>query len=419
MTVFLRAPAPCRPLLHPALSRAAYAATALLLFGMLTAQPLWAQSDNRVLNLAGLYQNDIRARAMGNSYVAMARGEGALLYNPAGLVQPTADIKLEGAVDALGSGGEFLNDSLALTTDGLSTNDMLDYLETYKRTTQDYAYQTFGHALAGMGGLNFGLGYGSMDVNTYRFDFQDPSDTPNDITDDQLELVQDRLAIQFAAAAFSLLDGQILLGATAKSFTYTSSRELYNFTDLVLSGDLDAASTTLLDESYQATTYDVGIIYRMEAFSFLRGQWGLNVVNVGGLELTGDLVDLDVPMTFNFGMSFNPPMPLGNLLLHFEIEDVGDSITIRDDTGDDHKRSVTQRIHYGAEYGLWETSFGNHVLNVRAGMNRGQLAYGAEINLWSGLRIAFTRYQDDLGHADESDVTPVLSQAHVGIGFGF
>lgn len=401
------------------LSRAAGAMAALLLFGSLVAPPLWAQSSNRVLNLAGLYQNDIRALAMGNSYVAVARGEGALLYNPAGLVQPTADIKLELGLDALGSSGAFLDDSLALTTDGLSSAEMLDYLETYKRTTQDYAYQTFGHGLVGMGGLHFGLGYGSMDLNNYRFDFQDPNNTVNDITDDRLELTQDRLTIQFASAAFSLLDGKMLLGATAKSFTYTSSRELYNFTDLVVSGDLDAASTTLIDESYQASTYDVGIIYRMEVFSFLRGQWGLNVVNVGGLELTGDLVDLDVPMTFNFGMSFNPPMPLGNLLLHFELEDLGDSITIRDDTGEDHKRSVTQRAHYGAEYGIWETAFGNHILNIRAGMNRGQPTYGAEINLFSGLRIAYTRFQDDRGHADESDITPVLNQFHVGFGFAF
>jgi len=419
MTVLMRALAPRRSLLRLTLQGAGGLTAGLLLLGLCTAPALWAQTSNRVLNLAGLYQNDIRARAMGNSYVAVARGEGALLYNPAGLVQPTADIKLEAAVDALGSSQQFLDDSLALTQDGLSNSEMLDYLETYKRTTQDYAYQTFGHGLVGMGGLHFGLGYGSMDLNNYRFDFQDPNDTINDISDDQLELTQDRLTIQFATAAFSLLDGQMLLGATAKSFTYTTSRELYNFTDLVLTGDLDASSTTLVDETYQASAYDVGFIYRMEMFSFLRGQWGLNVINVGGVALTGDLVDLDVPMTFNFGMSFNPPMPIGNLLIHFEIEDLGDSISIRDDTGQDHKRSVMQRTHYGAEYGIWETAFGNHILNIRAGMNRGQLTYGAEINLWSGLRIAFTRFQDDLGHADETDITPVQSQAHVGIGFAF
>lgn len=376
-----------------------------------------AQS-NRVLDLSGLYRTDIRAIAMGNSYVAVARGEGALLYNPAGLAQPDADIKLEASLDAAGSGTEFLNDTQDLVSNGLTTAGMIEYLTTYAGTTQEYTIQTFSHVLAGMGSVGFGAGYGSMDVTRLAFDFDDTG-TPGDVTDDVLDVEDRQLVIQFGSAAIKFLDGQIMLGVTGKSFFYKEKTERYNFAALVLTGDLDASSTVIVDETYNSSAVDFGFLYRLESLSFLRAQWGLTVVNAGGVTLKGTNIDLDIPMTFNFGMAFSPPLPIGELLFHFEIEDTGNAITVRDNSGTDHTRSVTQRTHYGMELGLFETSFGNHIFNARVGVSRGQPTFGFELNIFSGLRIAVARYKEDSGHSDETNISDLISQAHIGLGFAF
>ncbi len=101
-----------------------------------------------------------------------------------------------------------------------------------------------------------------------------------------------------------------------------------------------------------------------------------------------------------------------------EFEDVSGDILVRDANGVDHERSSEQRLHIGAELGFWQTTTGNHILNARVGAHRGLLSYGVELNLFSALRIVYTSYEDDFGHADQEELH-TFDAVQITIGFGF
>lgn len=382
------------------------------------AGPVRAQTP-KPIDLVSFYQTDIRALAMGNAYGPVARGEGALLYNPAGLAQYDLDIKIEASLDLEGTSTEFLLDTQDLLGAG-TTSEVQAYLDKYEGTTHLYRVQTFHHGIANLAKFSTGLGGGLMDVRRYRLEFQDPLNTPGDTSDDELHVELQTAKLTFGAAAVQMFGGRLLMGVTGKSFTFTDEQTTPDpaFSDLVTQGELDF---TLTGDSYKATAYDFGFIWRLETFSALRGQWSTTVFNVGGLKLTDNTTSnqIEIPQTVNVGLSLNPKFRVGELLLTVEVEDVGAAVKVRDrTTAVDYKRSLTQRTHAGLEYGLFGTTTGNHIVSLRAGVNRGQGTYGAELNLFSVFRAAYTHYGDDLGHENESEIVS-LDAVHLGVGFGF
>lgn len=377
-------------------------------------------ATNNVVDISRLYRNDIRAMAMGNSYVAVARGEGALQYNPAGLAQADADIKIELSGMASGSGQQFFDDTSELLSSDTVTATQLDsYLTTYADTNQRFTGQTAGSALVGMGSLNFGLGYGFQDnlEFTFKFDSGGTASTADDI----ITWVSDDLNIQYYAGAFAFRDGQMLLGVTTKAYTYETGE--LDVTIVELATGLDTAD--LVTIAYQGTGIDVGFIYRLESLAFLRGQWALNVLNAGGTTISDSsgLNELDVPMSFNFGMSISPRVPFGELLIHFELEDLNAALLVDDPnaaTGTTQTaRSTVQRSHYGLEYGIFDTAFGNHVLSFRLGLNRGLATLGFEINIFSGFRIVVAQFRDDLGNDTANIFTDTTTALQISLGFAF
>ncbi|MBI3992906.1 MAG: hypothetical protein HY342_06510 [Candidatus Lambdaproteobacteria bacterium] len=391
---------------------------ALLLAALwaLLSGPTPALAQTTSFDLSSLYRNDIRALGMGNSYVAVARSEGALQYNPAGLVQAQNDIKLEGSLLVAGSSLAFIDDTVALVSGSVTQAAADDYLNTYADTTQRYSGQTYYSALAGMGALNFGLGYGSQDIFQYSLGFSSGA-LANDTSDDVITWDAGTLSIQYLSGGFAIRDGQMLLGATSKSFRYVTETASVTAADLVLVG---LNESDLVGSTYVGTALDVGFIYRIESLARLRGQWALNVLNVGGVEITSGASTLSIPMSINFGMSISPELPLGELLLHFELEDIDSKVLVDTPGGTDQKaRSVIQRSHYGVEYGLFDTAFGSHILNLRAGYNRGLVTYGAEINVFSGFRIAVAQYRDDLGNDSANSYTDPIIAFQASVGFAF
>ena len=368
------------------------------------------------LDLSRLYRNDIRALGMGNSYVAVARGEGALQYNPAGLVQANNDIKLEYSAAVAGSGLTFLDDTVALLGSAVTQSSADAYLNKYADTTQRYSGQTYLSALAGMGALKFGLGYGSQDIFEYSLAFSSGA-LANDTFDDTITWNANSLTIQYLGGGFAIRDGQMLLGVTSKSFRYVAETATVTAADLVVGG-LDASS--LVGSTFVGTALDAGLIYRIESLAALRGQWALTVLNAGGVEIKSGATTLSIPMSINFGMSISPELPLGELLLHFELEDIDAKVLVDTPGATGQKaRNMVQRSHYGVEFGLFETAFGSHVLNLRAGYNRGLVTWGAEINIFSGFRIAMAQYGDDLGNDSANDYTPSITEIQASLGFAF
>lgn len=405
-----------------AILRLALCTCAALLLGVgMRAAPVAAQG-NATLDLARLYQNDLRALAMGNAFGPVARGETALLYNPAGLVQRDLDVKFEYALSVSGAEGDFLTDTLDLTSDSPTSAEVQSYLEKYFDTSQRYRYQTFPNAVANLGSLNFGVGAGLLEQTTYRLSFvDDPTGSSPGAFDlgDSLQLDEQHLNMKVASVGFQLLEGQLLAGVTLKSFTYESQTASETFGNVIANSSIELTTT---GDSYNASGFDVGFIWRLESLSFLRAQWSIAFNNVGGIALqsTGSPT-LEIPGTANVGFAIQPELPWSpvHLIVTAEMEDVTGEIVVRDPlTSTDYDRSTGQRLHYGAELGFWETSTGNHILNVRVGNHRGLATSGFELNLFSGMRIIYTRYKDDFGYEDNPDVQ-TFEAAQISLGYAF
>lgn len=392
-----------------------------MVFGALAISPAnraaLAQTANRTLDLMGLYQTDLRALAMGNAFGPIARGEGALLYNPAGLAQFDFDLKIDVALAAEGEEGDFFSDTFDLL-DSATSSAISSYLAKYLGTTQNYRVQTFGNFVANLGLFNFGFGGGVIDQTRYTFEFRDVN---NDGVSDSTDLfVQDKTVLEMTLVgiAFALFDGQMLVGLNYKDFTYKEESGFATFGALASSGSIELSTT---GSTYEGNGFDIGFIWRLETFSTLRGQFSVVAFNVGGITLAptdGVGETLEVPATYNVGISFSPNFPVVNVLFSAELEDITDAVQVRDSTGTDRGRTQKQRLHFGMELGFFETATGNNILNARLGAHRGFLSVGAELNLFSGMRLLYTKYTDNFGDVSTQDVHDFVAiQLSFGLAF--
>jgi hypothetical protein len=400
------------------LAAAVVAATAALL-------PAGGQAANPILDVVDFTQTDIRALAMGNAWGAVGRGEGALLYNPAGLAQYDLDLKVEFGLDLAGTSTEFLRDTYGLmTSTHLGVSNVLDYLNKYDGSTNQYRGQTYQSAIANLGKINLGLGYGMMNAQRYQFTFTDTGPPGFDplifpFETDSLTVDHQVLKTNMAGIAFKLFSGKLMFGVTGKTVDFrTETTGPVAFTSFAGT----SLNLTFTGDDYKrVTAYDAGFIYRMEFFSVLRPQWSVTVANVGGYQLKSDTTAIvyDVPQTMNVGLSFNPQIPFVNLLISFEYKDPEGKIRIVDpDTGLPDKRSATQSGHAGIELGIVKTATGNNLLSLRAGSNRGRSTRGFELNLLSMLRIAYTHYGDDIGNSKHS-IIKEWDAIHLGAGIAW
>jgi len=380
--------------------------------------PAQAQTTTRILDLSSLYQTDPRALALGNAYGSIARGEGALLYNPAGLVQYNLDIKIDAGLAVEGEEGDFLSDTYDVLDSGTSA-ELLAYLGKYLSTTQNYRGQTFYNIVANLSLFNMGFGGGVMEQTRYAFEFEDTNtNAATDLTDTFIETKRN-LDITFGSFGFAILDGQWMIGVTMKSFTYTEESASATFGDVIVNGNVDL---TTVGNSYKGSGYDVGMIWRLEWLGFLRGQWSLVAQNVGDITMTATGADtLLIPGTYNVGFAIQPDisfLPI-NVVMSAEVEDVTGEIMVFDPIdGLEHERGTKQRSHYGVEVGMFSTTTGNNILNVRVGAHRGFLSYGYELNLFSAFRLIYTNYRENLGHSDAQDLHDYdLYQLSLGFGF--
>jgi hypothetical protein len=378
--------------------------------------PVLAQTTNPTLDLMGLYQTDLRALALGNAYGPIARGEGALLYNPAGLAQFSFDVKIDGALAAEGEAGDFFSDTFDLLDSATST-EIDNYLAKYLGTTQNYRTQTFVNGVANLGLFNFGFGGGVIDQTRYTFDFQDNGTNPGSSDSlDTYEQVKTTLEMTIVGIAFALFDGQMLVGFNYKDFTYKDEKGSATFGALATSESIELTTT---GSTYEGSGFDIGFIWRLETFAALRGQFSITAYNVGGITLVptiGAGETLEVPATYNVGISFSPDFPLIKVLFSAEMEDITDAIQVRDATGTDHGRTQKQRMHFGLELGLWETATGNNILNARMGAHRGFLSLGVELNIFSGMRLLYTKYTDNFGDVSTQDLHDFVA---IQLSFGF
>ena len=348
------------------------------------------------LDLTSEYRTDLRAMAMGNAFGPIARGDTAMAYNPAGLAQLSFEFNIGAGFAIEGAQGGFLEDTYSLTTSNPSVANINNYLNKYNGTTQGYRTATFYSGYLTV--ANIGIGTSYLNQAKDSFTFNDAN--ANAAVDPTDELILDRtsLKITFMSAAIPLMDEQILFGATAKTYEYgdlTSGPKQYSTL-----ADLNLKTT---GPTFQGTSTDIGFLYRMQSMAFLRPQMSLVAYNLGGTSLKSGAIKLEVPATYNWGMIFQPE--LKGLPIHamasIEYEDITGAVQVRDALdGKNHERDYKQRMHMGAELGLWRTTGGNNVFNARVGLNRGLPTFGYELNLFGVTRLVYTRFKDNVGHVD-------------------
>jgi hypothetical protein len=393
--------------------RALATALGVLVCTFLLAMP--AAAVTKPFDLAGFVRSDPRAQAMGNAFGAIARGDAALYYNPAGLVQSSFDIHLEGSVVGLGD-EEVLSDLYAMVAGSPTPTDISNFLAANLGQTRYFDQQTNYSFIAGLAAFKMGLGAGVKQQNRYLFTFTDQTSDgfTGDDTMDENDLLLDMTTI---SAAFPLLEGQMLLGVTLKRFTLQDLAASQDFATIIGSGTFQLNT---VGDSHSSQAYDVGIIWRMETFAALRGQFSIMANNVGGLSLVGATNTLEIPATYDVGFAINPELPGSpvHFLFSAEYEDATGAAQVYDPALlASFDRSTAQKLHLGAELGFWATGAGNNVLSVRFGNNRGQATYGAELNLWF-FRLLYARYKDDVGYDGAPAVHAFrVVQASVGLGF--
>lgn len=386
----------------------------LLLAGAANAQTA------RHLDMVEMLKLDMRAWAMGDAFGPVARGESALVYNPAGLAQYDEDFKLEYPIIVSAEAGGFRTDMQEQLASTPTVPQLTAFLEKYLGTSQHYALQTSPNAVFSFGSMNLGFGATKIDQIRYTLEFADLGTAGFDLTDDKLYLNKEILTATIMGIAFAFKDSQVLMGITQKSLNYETQWMDETFGTIIGNGSVTGLPRTTY--SYTGSAYDVGMIYRMESFSFFRPQWSVNVFNVGGLTYNTSSAGapaLETPATVNTGIAMSPTVGPFKLLLSAELEDVSKKLKIYNRiSGLSNVRSTKQRLHLGAELGFFKIATGNHLANVRWGINRGLNTYGLELNVWHGTRLVYTKFQTDLG-----DETQSKNHAHDGIllsiGFGF
>jgi hypothetical protein len=379
------------------LARLALGLFALASASLLLPVRVSAQAQTRIVDLNLYQQQDMRALAMGNAFSGAARGEAALQYNPAGLAQYDMDFKVDASITLMEEKGNFINDTISVSSGSPSSQDVLNYLKKYDGTTQTYVLQTFPSAVVNLGTYNFGLGAGNLDVQRYKLQFI----STGVLTNDSLVVSEQRAQISLASAGVKLFSGKALLGLTAKNVRYSEQNATLSFGQMITGGKVDL---TPAGTDYSATTaYDLGLIYRMEIFPELKPQWSVTAYNIGGFKLTGTSAagvtqSVQVPDTYNVGLSIQPNLGFVHLLVTAEAEDVSGEIKVQDANGVNQPRAQEQHFHGGIEAGVIKTPTGNNLFSLRAGSNRGYLTYGAELNLWGFLRAVYTNGTDNLGY---------------------
>jgi hypothetical protein len=373
-----------------------------VLYGSLLGVPAAHASSLRMVNLNEFQQQDLRALSMGNAFGPVARGEAALQYDPAGLATYDLDLKVDFGVSFLEEKGNFINDTLKLSSGTPTPADVDHYLAKYGGTTQTFILQTFPSAVANLGQFHFGLGAGNLDVRFDQLAFSPHTAGTLPAPTDSLAITSDRAQLGLGGLAFKLADGKALIGLTAKTVRYSEASVVQTYASLLTPGTKVDVSPTPTQYD-QVAAYDAGLIYRVEWLPALKPQWSLTAYNIGGYKLKGMTPagvpqTVQVPDTFNFGASLQPDFGIVHVLMSAEVEDLGDSIRVMDAKGVNQPRDESQRLHAGIEIGLFKTPTGNNWLNIRGGSNQGYLTYGAELNLGGFARAVYAYGTENFGY---------------------
>lgn len=353
---------------------------------------------------------------MGNAFGAVARGENAMLYNPAGLAQFFLDFKTEASGSAESQKKvKDIRETLKYLRVCPDSDQMEAYLREQLGKEQEVRSTVFVNSVADLAEWGFGLGIGHFEQSSYRLRFEDRPPTGFDLSD-RVNVRREKLRMRIASFALPLFERQLLAGFSYRRLNYFLSEAEQDYRSTILHRKL---KPNLPNVEYKGSAYDFGLIYRLQQPRYLRTQLSLVGYNLGATELKGstNLTEFTTPASFNFGVAMQPYIGPWRLLISLDMEDISKKLLV--DLGNGTKeRSLAQRMHFGIEMGVKTQSTGNHLFNLRIGSNRGLFTWGVELNLFSVLRIIYTRWQDDLGNKEQK-IKRRYNSAGIVVGFEF
>lgn len=321
-----------------------------------------------------------RGLAMGNTGVSYANDEMALYYNPAGLgaidnwwveLFPIAIEVSDEALDLADSaGGSDFSDAAAFIRENIGKDIAL----------RGFYYP---HVVANISpGFTFGASY-FLEIQTELL-------LRNQATPEAQAFFREDKGTVFGLA-FPIADGGVLLGFSIRTIDRTTAEGTISSADLALasaSGTLDVEAL-LGSETGSGTGYDFGMIWRMESFAFLRGQFGLSISNVGGTDI-GLGADKEIPQEISFGWSFRPDFSRAvPVMFAIEMRDATKELTTDNSTG--------KRTHFGLEVGFFPMDQATNMFTVRAGINGDAGSFGVEFSLWHSFSIQYVIYYTEYG----------------------
>lgn len=354
---------------------------ALVLIG--TALPQVAKAEP----IRRLGQN-ARSLAMGGTGVSYSNDEMALFVNPAGMggikniwaeFLPISIETSDDAIDLLTNpaGTGTADDPAAYITDNIGKEI---HLRAFAYPTMLFNFNDLGATL--------GFSYFYEAETTFQFRNQATPEINAYFRTDTGTAI---------GGSWPFIEGKLLVGANLRKFTRNYAETTLSTADLIVlsaSGealDLEAQLTPAVAE---AVAKDVGIMYRLESFPKLRGQFGLVVNNMGGTTLDAE-TGWEIPQEVSLGVSFQPRITGIRTLMAFEYRDATKSLT--DDS------SNGKRTHIGLELGLVPLDDSTNLITLRGGLNGSGVSYGAEISLWHILSVQYVHYFQEYGEVSGVD----------------
>ena len=353
---------------------------ALLLAALLLANT-WQHAQADPIRRLG--QNP-RGLAMGNTGVSYSNDEMALYYNPAGLgsiekfwveLLPIALQASDPALDLISdAGGSTFDSPFTLIRDNIGKEIALGAF-------------FYPHAV-----VNFSPGF-SLGAS-YFLEVQTEILFRNRATPEAEAFFREDTGT-VVGLSFPTNEGGILWGISVRSISRTTGEGTISSADLALAsaaGELDVEALLGTVEG-SGTGIDLGMIWRMESFSSLRGQFGLAVANVGDTDL-GDAGE--IPQEISLGWSFRPNFgPIFPVMFAIEFRDATKNLTDDDSNG--------KRAHFGVEVGIFPQDSSTSMFTIRAGVNGDAVTFGLEFSLWHGFTIQYVVYSQEYGDNQGDD----------------
>lgn len=355
-----------------------------------------------------IVRESIRARGMGNAFIATANDDMVLYYNPAGLRSVTHNMY------SLLSIGATVNDSIfdlfGLSIDGMMGGD-------FEAETKDVEAQ-----IAEIPGdkLYFELDLGFLGHTNSRWGFTTFGNTVVDmaIHNPVVPFFDVRFFAQSGiifGMGFSFMDYQLDMGVSIKAMGRAGMTQELHISDPAIVEFLNDRKTDELAKLADATTAvapDVGFTYHIERMHNLSPKLSVVVRNIGDLDFGAAG---KIPMTIDTGIATTSEIQGFDITLAADYRDWMNAQALvsetTPETGD--MLSLTDRnLKIGAEIGYNKTWNGHHLISVRVGSNGPYQTMGFTLNLYL-VKLDFAQWSEEIGEfgGDQEDkrITTQLS----------